>query len=316
MTTALVVDDSPGDRKLAALLLEEMAAVAVRQATGGNKALRLLEEETPDLVLTDLMMPDLDGLQLVETIHERWPTVPVILMTGHGSEQIAADALRRGAASYVPKDNLMRDLGQTVQTVLAASAPSRHIQRLVASTDRIEFHYSLKSDPDFIKPLVSQLQAYLVPMGLCDQTECLRVGVALVEAMQNAIYHGNLQLDPRLRETDDGDFYKHAATRRAEPLYGDRHVDVTARMSHEEAAYVIRDEGEGFDPDLVPDPRDPCNLQRCTGRGLLLIRTFMDEVRFNDVGNQITMVKRAESSTSEASAGEDGIRPWDSESEI
>ena len=57
--------------------------------------------------------------------------------------------------------------------------------------------------------------------------------------------------------------------------------------------YVIRDEGPGFDPSTLPDPRDPSNLERTAGRGLLLIRTFMDEVTFNKAGNQITMVKRA-----------------------
>ena len=55
---------------------------------------------------------------------------------------------------------------------------------------------------------------------------------------------------------------------------------------------MIRDEGPGFDPDGLPDPTDPENLTKASGRGVLLIRTFMDEVRFNDTGNEITMIKR------------------------
>jgi anti-sigma regulatory factor (Ser/Thr protein kinase) len=56
--------------------------------------------------------------------------------------------------------------------------------------------------------------------------------------------------------------------------------------------YVIRDEGQGFDLAAMPDPTLPQNLERRTGRGLSLIRTFMDDVRHNDIGNEITMVKR------------------------
>ena len=61
-----------------------------------------------------------------------------------------------------------------------------------------------------------------------------------------------------------------------------------------EARYVIRDEGPGFDLNRVPDPTDMSNLERISGRGLLLINTFMDEVRHNKAGNEITMVKRRE----------------------
>ena len=69
---------------------------------------------------------------------------------------------------------------------------------------------------------------------------------------------------------------------------------MTAKLSPAEAHFVIRDEGPGFDPSACPDPTDPANLEKRSGRGLLLIRTFMDEVAFNEAGNQITLVKRRE----------------------
>lgn len=55
---------------------------------------------------------------------------------------------------------------------------------------------------------------------------------------------------------------------------------------------MIRDEGPGFDSTSLPDPTDPVNLEKVSGRGLLLIRTFMDEVRHNPKGNEIVLVKR------------------------
>jgi anti-sigma regulatory factor (Ser/Thr protein kinase) len=61
----------------------------------------------------------------------------------------------------------------------------------------------------------------------------------------------------------------------------------------------VRDEGPGFDPGGLPDPTDPANLERPCGRGLLLMKTFMDEVRYNDRGNEVTMRKRCRSGISE-----------------
>jgi anti-sigma regulatory factor (Ser/Thr protein kinase) len=69
-------------------------------------------------------------------------------------------------------------------------------------------------------------------------------------------------------------------------------VHVTERITDKAVVYVVRDEGNGFDVSSVPDPTNSQNLLRASGRGLMLIRTFMDEVLFNDTGNEIIMVKR------------------------
>ncbi len=66
---------------------------------------------------------------------------------------------------------------------------------------------------------------------------------------------------------------------------------MSATLTRDSATFVIRDEGNGFDPATLPDPTDPANLGKVSGRGLLLIQTFMDRVEHNAKGNQITMIK-------------------------
>jgi serine/threonine protein kinase len=119
--TVLVVDDSAMDRDLVRAVLDKMAGCRVTFAANGVEALEVMERQTPDLVLTDIFMPEMDGLQLVLAIRGKHPLVPVILMTGTGNEELAVQALHKGAASYVPKKNLARDLAETLETVLAAS---------------------------------------------------------------------------------------------------------------------------------------------------------------------------------------------------
>ena len=129
-------------------------------------------------------------------------------------------------------------------------------------------------------------------MGLCDETNSVRVCVALEEALRNALHHGNLELDSSLRE-DNGVLYNNLfdERRQSEPFSKWR-IFVDVDIDHDQGRFVIRDEGPGFNPNDLPDPTDPANLEKATGRGLLLMRTFMDEVAFNDTGNEVTMIKR------------------------
>src|SRR5262245_42134375 len=120
-TTVLVVDDAPVERRKAGGLVEESLGWRVAYAENGVQALEAIKQEAPDIVLTDLQMPEMGGLELVKAIRGHFPTLPVVLMTAHGSEEVAIQALRQGAASYVPKRGLSRDLAQTLEQVLAAA---------------------------------------------------------------------------------------------------------------------------------------------------------------------------------------------------
>jgi anti-sigma regulatory factor (Ser/Thr protein kinase) len=72
-------------------------------------------------------------------------------------------------------------------------------------------------------------------------------------------------------------------------------VRITAEVSIEEARFTIEDEGEGFDVNSIPDPLDPENLFKTSGRGVLFIYNIMDEVKYNERGNRLTMIKRSDS---------------------
>jgi anti-sigma regulatory factor (Ser/Thr protein kinase) len=147
-------------------------------------------------------------------------------------------------------------------------------------------------EPAGPQALISHLQDTLTQLNFCDETGLLQVSTALTEALTNAIDHGNLELDSALREWPDDAYRKLRNRRTQESPYNRRQVHVSAKLTPSEARYVVRDDGPGFDPSVLPDPRDPENLVKPSGRGVLLIRTFMDEVAFNDKGNQITMIKR------------------------
>jgi CheY-like chemotaxis protein/anti-sigma regulatory factor (Ser/Thr protein kinase) len=297
----LIIDPSPTDRALAGRLLEhpadpgaplDLPPVAPLYAASGSDALAVLDNEKPDAILTDVRMPDMDGLALVQEIRARCPHTPVILMTAPGRENVALKALRLGAASYVPKAELGRELRETVAAVLESVQAHSGRRRLMGCLTRSESEFVLENDASLIPPLVGHLKEALADMTEADDATLLRASVALREAVLNAMEHGNLELSSSLRENDQAAYHQLADDRRKQKPFRDRRVTVRVRLTPHEAEFQISDDGPGYDPSKVSDPLDPANMERVSGRGLLLIRTFMTEVRHSDRGNTITLVLR------------------------
>ncbi len=291
MTRVLVVDDCAVDRTLAGEILKKEAGFTIDYARNGEEALQQIEGAAPDLVLSDLQMLHIDGLQLVTIVREKYPRVPIILMTSQGSEEIAFQALQLGAASYVPKTFLHDHLRDTVHKVLQASINESYYQKAMGCLARSERIFSLANDASLFTPLIVHFQEECMALGICTHADRVRLGVGLGEALANAMFHGNLELSSALRETDADAYHHLAETRRREPPYQDRRIEIEVRMARGRAVFVIRDEGPGFDPSALPDPTDAANLEKATGRGILLMRAFMDHVDFNERGNEVTMVK-------------------------
>ncbi len=301
LTTLLVVDDSVFDHQVIARLLQGIKGLRVIFTTGGKEALQTLDRELPQLILTDLIMPDMDGFELVQQVRDQFPAIPVILMTAFGSEEAAMRALRAGAANYIPKRDLARDLVETIRDILRISAVDHHRRRLLRCLNWRESTFLLENDPNLIASLMELVQEELDGLELCDRMSRIRVGIALQEALTNALFHGNLEVSSNLRQEDERLFYTEAEGRRWQEPYISRRIRVMIRVDHHAATFTIDDDGPGFDTSRFGQPIDHEDLVRIGGRGLLLIRTFMDEVVFNTIGNSITMVKRFQSSPGLAS---------------
>ncbi len=124
----------------------------------------------------------------------------------------------------------------------------------------------LPTDLSVVREVEREVLGYLRDLGY-DDDHLFAVRLALEEALVNAMKHGNA-FDPN------------------------RSVRVWYRASPERVEIRVADEGGGFDPRSVPDPTADENLERPCGRGIMLMRCYMDEVAFSPEGNQVSMVKR------------------------
>ncbi len=132
---------------------------------------------------------------------------------------------------------------------------------------RVTLERSLPATPEsadsILREIMNAVEENDFPCGDLDE-----VRLALREALNNAVKHGS-RLDP------------------------EKKIHVACRLDPQEGLWVsVRDEGNGFDPNRVPDPTSPENLERFSGRGIFMIRELMDKVEFRDNGREIQMQRR------------------------
>jgi len=133
----------------------------------------------------------------------------------------------------------------------------------------LQFKFSIPSDINAIGPAVDKIIEAIEKAGCLPENHS-DMEIAAFEALANAVIHGNGQ-----------DAHKK--------------VHITCHCeSGEDVAIVVRDEGRGFDPRRVPDPTQPENLESEHGRGILLMKTFMDDVRYEAGGTEVHMRKKVE----------------------
>ena len=159
-------------------------------------------------------------------------------------------------------------------------------------TGKADFTLVLQNDQSQIPPVVEFLASRAAQVGAVDSMEQMRIGLALEEALVNALYHGNLEIDSDSTGTEQMCRHDLAQCRLGQQPFCDRRIRVVAILARNAAVFIIRDEGRGFDPSRLPDPTDEANLGRCCGRGVFLMRSLMDQVTFNAIGNEVTMVRR------------------------
>ncbi|MDP6485022.1 MAG: response regulator, partial [Nitrospinota bacterium] len=125
----LVVDDEDRVRKLLTRLLQEEGC-RVQVASSGREALEALEREAYDLVLTDLTMPGMSGMDLLSEIREKWSEMSVILVTAFGTVESAVEAMHKGAFHYITKPFKLDEVRIFTQRALQEGRTRRELAAL------------------------------------------------------------------------------------------------------------------------------------------------------------------------------------------
>jgi CheY-like chemotaxis protein/anti-sigma regulatory factor (Ser/Thr protein kinase) len=290
--TLLIVGDPSGLNVARDVLIELELGWEVVFAGSPYEARAIPAVREIDVILIDLGNPHLDGVELVDALHAQHPHTPIVLMSAPYAVSVALEAVRKGAVNHFPRDLLDTEPAAVLETLRAAAQDHRRHKLAGTRLDHQTFAFTLDNDRAQVPAITYRLAAACVEVGLCDRPTATRVGVALEEALVNAIVHGNLEVSSDLRQGDESAFDRQINDRQRRPPYANRRVRLTAKVSRSDGVFVVADEGPGFDATRIPDPTADGNLFRVGGRGIFLMRSFMTAVQFNGRGNEVTLVKR------------------------
>ena len=256
----LIVDNND---ELRAILEEVLGRLGHEVVVTGDREMALAREDLDrfDLIISDLT-DDLDNAIPIGELQRKWLLTPI---SPNGSRPDVVKAFKFGAANYLrlpyEKDGLREIVERTLSYKLKyVDDPSvlAHVH------EKIEFE--LPSDLSLMNGVLQYLLERVSRLGLI-KPERSNLFIALDEAFVNAVKHGNKSNPQKL-------------------------VKITAELSPKEACFTVEDEGDGFNIKEIPDPCDPANLFKSSGRGVLLIYNIMDEVEYSERGNRLKMVKR------------------------
>ena len=276
--TILVVDDDPDIHELLKAVLPS-ATCAIEDAYDGLEALSRLEERRYDLVLTDVRMPKLDGLELLRRIGEVRPETRVVVMTAENTSANLIRSIREHAFSYFSKPFSTSAVVEIVTQTLSTPDWRDDIEVLSAKPEWIALRLRCKFET------ADRILQFLRELGMdLPAEEQEDIATAFRELLLNAIEHGG-KLDPKKKVN-----LSYVRTKRA-------------------IIYHVRDPGEGFSVEALSHaavanaPDDPFGHAevraqlglRPGGFGILMTRRMVDELIYNEKGNEVLLIKHLES---------------------
>ncbi len=261
----LVVDNND---ELRAILDQVLGRLGHAVTSTGNRQEALSWEDLDqfDLIISDLTEDAGPNAPAVGELQRKHLLVPV---SPNGVQPNVIKAFKMGAANYLRLPYNKDELRQIVEETLSHKLQYVDDPSVLPHVhEKIEFE--LPSDLSLMNGVLQYLLERVAKLGLI-KPERSNLFIALDEAFVNAVKHGNKNDPSKL-------------------------VRITAELTPKEASFTVEDEGEGFNVQDIPDPCDPANLFKSSGRGVLLIYNIMDEVEYNAQGNRVKMVKRPEAS--------------------
>jgi CheY-like chemotaxis protein/anti-sigma regulatory factor (Ser/Thr protein kinase) len=289
----LVVDDEKDIRNLIARRLKNDGYEVV-EADNGKDGLFQIQKKIPDLVLTDIHMPVMDGFLLLTEINRLMLPLPTIVITGLSNEEDVIMSLRLGVRDFIRKPFNTDEMMKIIEKVLTSPKGKSNIDELIPFIEEDYKKINLPNDVSILNMASYYLTRDLPERGLCTFIEKENIRHALEEALSNAMLHGNLEMSSELKSIGsvaDNAFNVILEQRKVSAPYCNRTIQVNYQITKEKIEYIIEDEGPGFDYMNLPDPLHPDNFFKPYGRGLFFIRLHVDDVKWNERGNIVTLTK-------------------------
>jgi YesN/AraC family two-component response regulator len=285
----IVEDDYPSREYLINLI--GLEGYDFKAAENGKEGLEIYKNYDPDVIISDIQMPYMDGLELLSTIRKDKSDTIFIITTAFGSEDYAIEALRRGANNYLKKPirkNSLLSLLEKYKSLVESHKLAEKAQgRIVKKDILLEFDTNISHIPAIISQLISEMNVEL------DDSEITNIELGLDELITNALEHGNLGIsfDEKVEASNNNTMQELYVEKMKNEEYANRKLRVYYKLRPEYCEWLIEDEGKGFDWRLIPDPTQSAQLMELNGRGIFITHFLFDEMEYLGKGNKVRVRK-------------------------
>lgn len=256
-----------------------------------------LEKGSYDIIIADVELSGPDSSGVLRDILEKHPSQAIIAVSPNTTYEDALKMFRSGATDLLARPVDFGWLERVVQQIVFSrrnDERERATYRFV-TMEQAEMRFSC-ADLAQLSSISLPLVGRLAQSGMLSHTDALKIRLAVQEAVLNGLEHGNLELDSQWKEEielDGSDRFSSVRRQRlADPRYSERFVYVTLEFGIGRLEITVRDEGKGFLNAHVVQANGKVDSLACSGRGLALMSSAVDEVRFDKNGSVVTMIKR------------------------
>jgi YesN/AraC family two-component response regulator len=286
----LVVEDDFGSREFLISLIK-LEGYDVRQAVNGEEGLQVYKEYSPNLIICDIQMPKMDGLEMLSRLRDEKQDVIFIITTAFGSEDYAIEALRLGANNYLKKPidkKSLIGLIKKYQAIIESHLLAQKAEgRVIEKTLKTEFDTDFSHIPAIVSQLMSEITLKF------NDTDKTNIELGLDELIANSIEHGNLEIsfEDKVLASDSNKMLELYSQRMKIPEIAQRKILVEFVQKMNYCEWIITDEGKGFDWKAIPDPTQGAQLMELNGRGIFITNFLFDELEYMGKGNKVRIKK-------------------------
>ena len=257
----LIIDDVEEIRISLSKIVEQLG-ITPMTASNGVEALNLLQAEKVDLIITDLMMPEMDGLQFIVQSRKLNPRIPIAVISGYGDIKNATFALTRGAFNFITKPFTIKEVENIIRKGLRLRELSLGTEKLLKNI-RNKTEITIPSYPHLLPSVTFYILKECQWRGIDNEDLLNNISVCTDEILTNALTHGN-ENNP------------------------EKTISVTLQFDTEKFTFTIQDEGKGFDVKEFDRQLKQNSIDIPNKRGLFIAEYLSDEISFNDKGNEVT----------------------------
>jgi CheY-like chemotaxis protein len=290
MRKILIIDDEKPVRDVLNIALKEEGYESY-QASNGENGFELCKTSKPDIVLTDVMMPGIDGIEVTKRIKAQSDDIDVVVMSGFGTEELVVNALRAGASNYIKKPIIFDELFKILDDIIFKRENRKRFEIDKEIVQKEHKEIVLGNDVSSVWGAVNQI--LFNAHAVADQSIIEGMSIGLYELLINAIEHGNLGITfEEKSEAMQSNRYRELLEKRRKGIEREKqYVHIRCDYSPDTLTVEIQDHGDGFDLTTLPDMKDTESILSDHGRGILLATLFYDQVEYAEPGNCVKISK-------------------------